>query len=67
MKFNCTNNISISISAGFQNFSENSVGLCKTQALKFINYLTHLSRFHINVYEIASMKDYHHVLMISIR
>jgi hypothetical protein len=25
------------------------VGLCKTQqALKFINYLTHLSRFHIH-------------------
>ena len=49
-----TNNISISICLGFQNFSENSfwvskfqrkqfIGLCKTQAWD----LTQLSRFHI--------------------
>ena len=53
-----------------ENFSENSLSACvKTQqALKFINYLTPFKiSYTCIVYEIASMKDYHYVLMISIR
>ena len=43
-----TNNVSISISLGVQHSVKTVCRLCKTkQAVKFINYLTQLSRFHI--------------------